>query len=89
MMIIFKNFFSFALTFKAYDWIIANGIRPTMIGISTIQVGVCLLSIPMCKWLAECVCWDTLAKTASTDIYGKRVRAFYHRHDLLEMTGLR
>ena len=50
MMIIFKNFFSFALTFKAYDWIIANGIRPTMIGISTIQVGVCLLSIPMCKY---------------------------------------
>jgi len=49
MMIIFKNFFSFALTFKAYDWIISNGIRPTMIGISTIQVGVCLLSIPMCK----------------------------------------
>lgn len=50
MMIIFKNFFSFALTFKAYDWIIYGGIRPTLLAISSIQVGVCLLSIPMCKW---------------------------------------
>jgi hypothetical protein len=49
-MIIFKNFFSFALTFKAYDWIIDGGIRPTLIGISSIQIVVCLLSIPMCKF---------------------------------------
>lgn len=52
-MIIFKNFFSFALTFKAYDWIIERGIRPPMIAISSVQVVVCLLSIPMCKSTAR------------------------------------
>ncbi|VZH86914.1 unnamed protein product [Fusarium fujikuroi] len=70
IMIIFKNFFSFILTFFAYDWINQGGIERTMLAIASIQVVVCLLSIPMY-------------------IYGKRVRAFYYRHDLLDMTGLR
>ncbi|KAM5355742.1 hypothetical protein ACJ41O_002388 [Fusarium nematophilum] len=70
IMIIFKNFFSFILTFFAYDWINDGGIKRTMVSIASIQVVVCFLSIPMY-------------------IYGKRVRAFYHRHDLLAMTGLR
>lgn len=48
-MIIFKNFFSFVLTFYAYDWIIQGGIRPTLLAIASIQVAVCLLSVPMCK----------------------------------------
>ncbi|KAK2937481.1 Major facilitator superfamily [Fusarium oxysporum f. sp. vasinfectum] len=70
IMIIFKNFFSFILTFFAYNWINDGGIERTMLAIASIQVVVCLLSIPMY-------------------IYGKRVRAFYYRHDLLDMTGLR
>ncbi|KAI5466212.1 major facilitator superfamily domain-containing protein [Mariannaea sp. PMI_226] len=70
IMIIFKNFFSFVLTFYAYEWINTGGIRTTLVAISSIQVGVCLLSIPMY-------------------VYGKRVRAFYHRHDLLALAGLR
>ncbi|GKT63597.1 major facilitator superfamily transporter [Colletotrichum tofieldiae] len=70
IMIIFKNIFSFGLTYSAYDWIIAGGIKPTMIAISSIQVVVCALSIPMY-------------------IYGKRVRAYFHQHDLLKLTGLR
>ncbi|KAJ4219974.1 hypothetical protein FSOLCH5_001138 [Fusarium solani] len=70
IMIIFKNFFSFVLTFFAYNWINDGGIERTMISIASIQVGVCLLSVPMY-------------------VYGKRVRAFYYRHDLLALTGLR
>ncbi|KAF9870045.1 major facilitator superfamily transporter [Colletotrichum karsti] len=69
-MIIFKNIFSFGLTYSAYDWIIDGGIKPTMIAIASIQVVVCALSIPMY-------------------IYGKRVRAYFHQHDLLELTRLR
>lgn len=38
------------LTFFAYNWINNGGIERTMISIASIQVGVCLLSIPMCKW---------------------------------------
>lgn len=46
-LIIFKNFFSFGLTFSAYDWIVKFGIYETFLVISSIQVFVCLLSIPM------------------------------------------
>lgn len=50
MMIIFKNFFSFVLTFYAFDWITRGlGIKTTITVIASIQVAVCLTSIPMCK----------------------------------------
>lgn len=69
-LIIFKNMFSFGLTFKAYDWLVEGGIRETFIALASVQVVICLLSIPMY-------------------VYGKRNRSFFHRHDLLDMTGLR
>lgn len=47
-MLIFKNMFSFVLTFFAYDWLVSNGVRPAFLAISSIQMGICLLSIPMC-----------------------------------------
>lgn len=54
LMIIFKNLFSFVLTWFAYDWLIQGGIRQVLIIISSIQVFVCLLSIPMCKTVYCC-----------------------------------
>lgn len=48
-LLIFKNFFSFGLTFRAYKWIVEFGIFNTFMVVSSIQVVVCLLSIPMCK----------------------------------------
>ncbi|RDL36610.1 MFS general substrate transporter [Venustampulla echinocandica] len=46
--IIFKNFFSFGLTFSAYQWVIGpGGTFRVFMWISSIQVVVCLLSIPM------------------------------------------
>lgn len=50
-MIIFKNIFAFALTFKAYEWLITNGTRATPVfnALGAVQVVVCALSIPMCK----------------------------------------
>lgn len=57
MMIIFKNFFSFVLTFYAFDWITRGlGIRTTITVIASIQVAVCLTSIPMCKWSMSLSC---------------------------------
>ncbi|PHH67200.1 hypothetical protein CDD81_2969 [Ophiocordyceps australis] len=70
LMIIFKNILSFVLTWYAYEWLIRGGLRKVMIIIASVQVGVCLLSIPMY-------------------VYGKRIRAFYYRHDPLVMTCLR
>ena len=50
-MIIFKNIFSFALTFKAYDWLIANRTLSTPLfnKLGIVQVVICLTSIPLCK----------------------------------------
>ncbi|KAG0650581.1 hol1 [Hyphodiscus hymeniophilus] len=46
-LIIFKNFFSFGLTWSAYDWLVAAGTYKCFMWISSIQVVVCFLSIPM------------------------------------------
>lgn len=46
-LMIFKNMFSFALTWGAYDWIVELGIVKTFNIIGSIQVAVCLLCVPM------------------------------------------
>lgn len=47
-MLMFKNFFSFALTWKAFDWLQqAGGVWPTFKIIGSVQLAVCLLSVPM------------------------------------------
>jgi len=71
-MIIFKNFFSFALTFKAYDWLVLNEThaRPVFNALGSVQLVICLLSIPLY-------------------VFGKRIRSFYYRHDVLKVFGLR
>lgn len=71
-MIIFKNFFSYGLTYKAYDWWLElkTVSTPLFNILGTVQLIICLSSIPMYIW-------------------GKRVRSFYHRHDILAACGLR
>ncbi|KAK2606139.1 hypothetical protein QQS21_003422 [Conoideocrella luteorostrata] len=70
LMIIFKNIFSCILTFYAFDWIIGGGFQQVFLIVASIQMGICVLTIPLY-------------------IFGKRVRAFYTRNDLLAMTRLR
>jgi hypothetical protein len=41
--------FSFALTLKAFDWLDNVGVQELFIIVGSVQVGVCLLSVPMCK----------------------------------------
>jgi len=50
-MIVFKNLFSFALTFKAFDWLNQNMSRGTPIfnALGAVQIVASLLSIPLCK----------------------------------------
>lgn len=52
-LLIFKNMFSFGLTWSAYNWLITAGISKSFYIIASVQVGVCLLSIPMCKLRAK------------------------------------
>ncbi|KAM7207153.1 Major facilitator superfamily domain containing protein [Naviculisporaceae sp. PSN 640] len=71
-MIIFKNIFSFALTFKAFDWLVENNTkaRPLFNALGSVQLVACLLTIPLY-------------------IFGKRLRSYSYRHDLLALCGLR
>lgn len=86
-MIIFKNLLSFGLTYKAYDWFVQSGVEDVMVPVASVQVVVCLTSVPMCK----CKYMFLLLKhlTWMADFFGKRCRAFFHRHDLLALTRLR
>ncbi|OAA50110.1 MFS transporter [Beauveria brongniartii RCEF 3172] len=68
--ILFKNFFSFVVTYYALDWLIAGGIRRVLVIISILQVVICLTSVPMY-------------------MFGKRGRAFFHRHDPIAMCRLK
>lgn len=86
-MLVFKNMFSFVLTFYAYQWFTNGGIKQTMIVIGSIQVGICLLSIPMCKSLPLWI--DRPQLTHLADIFGKWNRSFFARHDILGMLHLR
>ncbi|KAJ5215032.1 hypothetical protein N7468_010711 [Penicillium chermesinum] len=41
-MLVFKNMFSFVLTFYAYTWFTHGGVKRTMTIVGSIQVGICL-----------------------------------------------
>lgn len=90
-MIIFKNLFSFALTFKAYEWLITHGGQagPVFNALGAVQVIVCVLSVPMCKYRLSDTFPSSLFADLSPDIYGKRNRSFFYRHDILAKVGLR
>jgi hypothetical protein len=81
--------FSFGLTFKAYDWLVEGGIKEVFLVLASVQVVVCLLSIPMCKSRPIHFALAPFANHPRLDIYGKRNRSFFYRHDLLKMTGLK
>lgn len=42
--------FSFGLTWNAYNWLLAAGTLKTFYIIASIQAGICLFSIPMCRF---------------------------------------
>lgn len=46
-LLLFKNIFAFILTYFAYDWVVTGGAKDVFMIIASIQVGICLLSIPM------------------------------------------
>jgi hypothetical protein len=46
-MMIFKNVFSFGLTFSGYQWLVVGGIKHVFIAVATVQIGICLLTVPL------------------------------------------
>ena len=49
-MMIFKNIFAFGLTWSGYDWLLKGGTPTVFYASGTVQVVICLLTIPLCKW---------------------------------------
>lgn len=49
-LLVFKNLFSFGLTFSGYDWLVKYGIRAPFLGVAGVQVGICCLSLGMCEY---------------------------------------
>ncbi|KAH8731490.1 MFS transporter-like protein [Phaeosphaeriaceae sp. PMI808] len=67
-LLVFKNIFAFALTFKGFDWIVeagrkGGGVKEVFVTVGCVQVGICALSIPMY-------------------IFGKRNRSYFFRHNV-------
>ncbi|PWW76241.1 MFS general substrate transporter [Tuber magnatum] len=46
-LLLFKNFFSFALTWEAFNWLRDTGTKDLFIYIASVQVAVCSLTLPM------------------------------------------
>lgn len=50
-LLVFKNLFSFGLTFKGFDWLVSAGnIKDVFVTVGSVQVAICALTIPMCKF---------------------------------------
>lgn len=49
-LLLFKNLFSFGLTWDAFNWLRDGGIEKIFNIIGSVQIVICLLSIPMCKF---------------------------------------
>jgi len=47
-LLLFKNFFSFGLTWEAFNWLGKVGTKHLFIYVASIQVAVCALTLPMC-----------------------------------------
>jgi hypothetical protein len=48
-LLVFKNIFSFGLTWSAYDWLVKYDVKPVFMIVAHVQVVICCLSVPMCK----------------------------------------
>lgn len=56
-MMIFKNIFSFGLTWSGYDWLVEAGILKVFIGLGSVQVAICCLTLPLCKFSIRSLGW--------------------------------
>jgi MFS family permease len=48
-LLVFKNIFSFGLTFSGYNWLVAGGIKPVFMAIASVQVVICCSTVLLCK----------------------------------------
>ncbi len=49
-LLVFKNIFSFGLTFSGYGWLVRAGIKPVFLAIGSVQVVICCSTLVLCKF---------------------------------------
>jgi hypothetical protein len=49
-LLVFKNIFSFGLTFSGYGWLVKGGIKPVFMAIASVQVVVCVSTVALCEF---------------------------------------
>lgn len=91
-LLIFKNIFSFGLTFSGLSWLVEGGVEETFTAISSVQVVVFCLTLLMCRSTlnssSHCGGIGMFADSGVTDVFGKKNRSFFARHDILKMLRL-
>lgn len=88
-MLLFKNFFSFAITWIAWDWFKTWGVWEMFATMAGIQVSVLLRSIVV--GVRTELIWGQIAVgllAIPMYVFGKRNRSLMYRHNLLKMSGL-
>ena len=62
-LLVFKNLFSFALSWEGIDWLIDidGGIERLFIYVGSVQVGICLLTVLLCMFLLYFRKWYTMS----------------------------
>jgi hypothetical protein len=98
-LVLFKNLISFGITYKGFDWLAELSARPMFFLFAYVQIGICVSTIPMCKFFSPSIPYFFLTRKqrhrrihadhCPTDIYGKQIRSFFARHDILKMLWLR
>ena len=49
-LLVFKNIFSFGLTFSGYSWLVKGGIKEVFMAIASVQVVVCVSTVALCEF---------------------------------------
>lgn len=88
-LLVFKNIFSFGLTFSGYNWLVKGGIKPVFMAIASVQVVICCSTVLLCKFDPCSTGSVTKTNLRRTDIFGKKNRSFFARHDILEKCKLK
>jgi MFS family permease len=52
-LLVFKNIFSFGLTYSGYGWLVKGGIKPVFMAIASVQVVVCVSTVALCELIPE------------------------------------
>ena len=84
-MLVFKNIFSYGLTYKGLDWLgESGGSKAVFFGCGAVQVVVCMLTVPMCKFRITMLHSNTFTSQLipAADVFGKRSRSFWSRRNV-------